>query len=72
MIDKKLYKSEVDALGFAYVVKEKYGTKRGYIKDKKIKQAVTSITGKQTISDNDIKQFKKLGVNFILVNSDLY
>ncbi|KKK70443.1 hypothetical protein LCGC14_2923940, partial [marine sediment metagenome] len=43
-----------------------------YNKDKKIKQAVTSITGKQTISDNDIKQFKKLGVNFILVNSDLY
>ena len=64
--DKKLYESEIEALGFPYTIKEKYGTERGYIKNKKIKQAVTSITGRQTISDNDIKQFKKLGVNFIL------
>lgn len=50
-----------------YYIKNVYGIDRIYIKDPKLAEAIARITGKKTIEENQIENFKELGIEFIEV-----
>lgn len=47
-----------------YYIKNVYGNDLIYIKDKHLKETISSLIGKKTISQKDIKNFEVLGISF--------
>ena len=50
-----------------YYIKNVYGKELIYVKDEELKTIISNLIGKQTINDFDIKNFEKLGIEFVEV-----
>lgn len=47
-----------------YYIKNVYGNELIYVKDEQLKRVIANLTGKKTISQKDIANFKVLGITF--------
>ena len=56
---------------FKVRVQNNYGQDHFYVVDPVIAKAVSNLTGKKTVNQNDFKAFKELGINFELVAPSL-
>lgn len=47
-----------------YYIKENYGTKHRYIVEPRVAEAISTLTGRKTLSDSDIQALEVLGFEF--------